>query len=336
MDIAELHPRSGPEPDLAAWHEVLVATTAHDLPGDPVPALSDTVADLRNPFASRPGIQWLGRVAGVPAAACTLKLLAAPNDRIGEVDVQVVPQLRRRGLGRAILAAAMDRLLEEGRTVVTAAVAGGTAGPAFAHAMGLREVLSEHRSILRLAGLTPANLDRIVSGTPTGYRLLRWQDRIPEGYAEAYGVAKAAMSDAPMGDSTMQHVRFDTARLRSVEGTMRRRGIDWRVVTAVHTESGGIAALTELGVPAGNPYRATQEDTAVVPAHRGHALGLVVKAEMLRWLAAERPDVAEIQTWNAQSNRHMLTINERLGFRRDREWMDYQADIAMVIGRLGS
>ena len=56
----------------------------------------------------------------------------------------------------------------------------------------------------------------------------------------------------------------------------------------------------------------------VVPAHRGHGLGLWVKAEMLRWLAADGGAVRRIRTTTEPSNDDMLRINERLGFRRIR------------------
>ena len=49
--------------------------------------------------------------------------------------------------------------------------------------------------------------------------------------------------------------------------------------------------------------------------HRGHRLGLLLKAEMMRWLAEAEPQIATIDTDNAESNRHMIAVNERLGYR---------------------
>ena len=54
--------------------------------------------------------------------------------------------------------------------------------------------------------------------------------------------------------------------------------------------------------------------TAVVRKHRGHRLGLLVKAAMLDWLAEAEPGIGRIVTGNAAVNRWMIAINEALGF----------------------
>ena len=35
---------------------------------------------------------------------------------------------------------------------------------------------------------------------------------------------------------------------------------------------------------------------------------------MMRWLAEVEPQVETIDTWNAESNPHMISVNERLGY----------------------
>ena len=62
-------------------------------------------------------------------------------------------------------------------------------------------------------------------------------------------------------------------------------------------------------------------------AHRGHRLGLLLKLEMLRWLAEEEPQLREIDTWNAESNDHMIGVNELLGYRIMGRVLDFQRSI---------
>ena len=63
------------------------------------------------------------------------------------------------------------------------------------------------------------------------------------------------------------------------------------------------------------PSVAAQEDTSVVRTHRGHRLGLLMKVDMERWIAEQRPEVVATETWNATDNHHMIAVNERLGCR---------------------
>lgn len=56
---------------------------------------------------------------------------------------------------------------------------------------------------------------------------------------------------------------------------------------------------------------------AVTEQHRGHRLGLLVKAAMLEWLAETEPAIELIETGNASANDHMIAVNDTLGFAVD-------------------
>jgi hypothetical protein len=53
-------------------------------------------------------------------------------------------------------------------------------------------------------------------------------------------------------------------------------------------------------------------------------------------LRDERLDVAEVITGNSTGNRHMLAINERLGFRPWQEVNGWPADVPDVVSRVGT
>ena len=65
----------------------------------------------------------------------------------------------------------------------------------------------------------------------------------------------------------------------------------------------------------------------MVRAHRGHRLGLLLKLDMLRWLAEAEPQVEQIDTWNAESNDHMIGVNEALGYRVMGRGLEFQKKI---------
>ena len=79
-----------------------------------------------------------------------------------------------------------------------------------------------------------------------------------------------------------------------------------------------------VAVDAETPTLAYQHDTRVVRAHRGHRLGLLLKADMMRWLAVAEPQVESIDTWNAETNQHMIEVNERLGYRARGRQLEFQ------------
>jgi len=58
-----------------------------------------------------------------------------------------------------------------------------------------------------------------------------------------------------------------------------------------------------------------QDDTLVMPEHRGHGVGWALKVAVLRILAAEHPERRLLHTWNAVENTFMQRINRKLGFR---------------------
>jgi hypothetical protein len=52
-----------------------------------------------------------------------------------------------------------------------------------------------------------------------------------------------------------------------------------------------------------------------VAAHRGHRLGVLLKTDMNLWLREVQPKLSTIDTWNAESNDHMIAVNDAIGYR---------------------
>ncbi len=147
------------------------------------------------------------------------------------------------------------------------------------------------------------------------YRTVGWDGPVPDEWVDAMAELYTEMSDAPpMGGLEYEQDRWDAARVRSHEEQQVRRGIASWTTVAQHVPSGRLVGYTTLlEVP---PVRdlVHQEDTLIAEAHRGHRLGMLLKATNLQRLAAARPDAQRIDTWNAEENDHMLAINIALGF----------------------
>jgi RimJ/RimL family protein N-acetyltransferase len=136
------------------------------------------------------------------------------------------------------------------------------------------------------------------------------------------------MNDAPHNPG-FEANRWDAQRVREGDARGEAFGFRWYSVVAAHDATGQVAALTQVFVDPEDPDWAHQGLTAVPRTHRGHRLGLLVKTAMLQWLAEAEPRVRRIDTGNADSNKHMIAINEALGFRvRGPGWVSYVKTIS--------
>lgn len=318
--------------DAAALHRLLADAAAVDVPDDPPPVAEEVAGRLRTRRDDRRTLRWVVRDGDRLAGHLVLNLPQVDNPQLALFYVTVHPDDRRRGVATALLREAVRTVAADGRRSLMGEAWDDTPGAEFCRAYGLRPVSTERVSLLRLAAVDWPDVGAAAAAAHPGYRLERWSGRCPDALIGSYGRAKAAMNDAPTGDMDMGGRTYSPEVIRQDEEQVRAQGQELRVVVAVHSDSGEVAALTEVAVRP-SP-QAMQEDTAVVPAHRGSGLGLWVKADLLLRLRAERPAVAEILTGNATGNAHMLAINERLGFRPYRVLTEWQAPVAELADRL--
>lgn len=323
MDVIALDDPT--DAQIREWHDVLAAVHAADPAVEPAP---DPELTARRLLGAEPGSRqrlWAGADGGPPVAVAALRLPGEPGaDRPAEIDIRVRPEDRRRGFGSRLLAVAAEGLRADGRTGVIAQVLAGTPAVPFLESHGFECVLTLRGLLLRLDEVPAARVADLLAAPPAGYRLVRWRGAVPDEHAAALARAKHAMADFAEYEGTP----WDAHRVREMAEIVAKRGDDLYTVAAVAGDV--IAGFTEIVVPAGAAGRAAQYDTAVVPEHRGRRIGIWVKAAMLRWLAEERPGVREIETDNSGDNAHMLAVNEELGFRVERESLEYLAAVTAL------
>jgi hypothetical protein len=196
----------------------------------------------------------------------------------------------------------------------------GTPGEPFANRQGLTR---KAQSINRRQHLEELDLDEVRSvharagEAAAAYELLRIEGFTPAHLLPAMSEMVASINDAPLDDLDIEDEVFPPERIRTYEEAQTARGYRLHRVVARHRATGELAGHTVVVVDSARPHLSYQHDTTVVKAHRGHRLGLLLKADMNLWLAESEPELRTVDTWNAESNDHMIAVNEALHYR----WM---------------
>jgi GNAT superfamily N-acetyltransferase len=153
------------------------------------------------------------------------------------------------------------------------------------------------------------------STAAAGYRTVTWQGRTPEEWVNALAHLRTRMSiDTPNAGIEQSEDVWTADRVRSFDDLQAESPRVVLTSIAVHEATGDVAGYTELDVPEEPDRPAEQLDTLVVREHRGHRLGMLLKLANLQELAARFPRAEVVETTNAEENRHMLDVNEALGF----------------------
>ncbi|MEV0237684.1 GNAT family N-acetyltransferase [Nonomuraea sp. NPDC050786] len=313
VDISPLDLDRATDAELRGQYDLAVAAFAVDRPDAPKPDYDTFVGRLR---AVPPGVSrqryWVARRRDRTVGLAITQLSESENDNSVVVDVRVLPELRRQGIGTALLRRALTESPAGGRELVVGrGVTAGGDGELWIRAMGFTVVQRVALQVLTVPEADPALWEVPV---PPGHRLERWTGAAPDTLVESYARARGAIHDAPTGDSSYRHPQWSVPRVRQAEHDARRRGVEHRVVVVVHEASNAVVGLTELEIFPGMPDTAVQQDTAVVPGHRGRGLGRTVKAAMMRWLLAERPEIGVVVTNVDASNDYMTYVNHQLGY----------------------
>ena len=299
-----------------ACYEIFLATRAADDPDAPPMSRRVFGGLLKTGWLGDPREAWLVRDDDGIGGWYVLELPSRDNKHLGFLDIAVHPDRQRRGLGTALLRHAAARAVADGRRLLTGYALADTAGEAFARAAGARAGQTEVRRAMDTGAMPAgrlAELRVVAERASAGYSLVSWTAPTPEEYLDQVAAINRALYDAPH-DPNIEEQVWDAERVRATERRMRRQDRRAHTVAARHDASGELGGLTAVEVDQECPKWGFLAVTAVIQAHRGHRLGLRLKVAMLERLTRLEPQVAHIVTSNAETNRHMISINEELGY----------------------
>jgi GNAT superfamily N-acetyltransferase len=278
-----------------------------------------------NPYRARE--IWSLRDSGEVVAGLMIEVPLADNTSMVSGVIGVRADVRRRGHGRAMGRLLDERAAEHGRTIVTTQVdvplppAGGsaprTAGQAFAAALGFSAANFEVHRVLDLP-LDGAVLDQLAAKAAErhqGYELRTWRDRCPDDLVDRFAeLLSMFLLEAPVGELELEAERWDAARIRQMEEQNQARGRHSWTTVAIAPD-GTLAGYSELHLGEQDPVNVFQSGTLVAPAHRGHRLGLGLKARNHLELQQVAREPMVVHTWNGEQNTAMNAVNGQLGYR---------------------
>lgn len=311
--------------DIRRWYDAYLASITH---GDS-PASPYRFAEISDLVAVESGHRWCGAWLATSADDVVgvgwLDLPTADNLHMATADVQVVPTMRRRGVGTALAAELEEFVRGRGRTVVIAEVdhrlevpADDAIGVAFARSLGYEVALGDiqRRKPLPVA---PELLEKLAAQAAPfhrDYAIETFHGQVPDRLVASFAALAAQLYvEAPAGDLELEAEDSSVEGWRDREAACARQGMTmWHAVAV--TASDEVVAYSTVAVSEHDRELCHQWGTLVRAEHRGHRLGLATKVANHRALQASGAPAAEVVTWNAGVNAHMISVNEQLGFHR--------------------
>lgn len=335
LHVERFDAQEADERGLNALHAFMNEMNAEYWPEDPPKPYPETVGRWQAlpPFVEREA--WAAWNDGeIVAMGIADVWRVADNQHLADVEIEVLPEWRNRGLGTELL----ERTVEVAERKNRRLLLGGTdtkipEGGAFLERLGARVGIT-----IRTNQLNVSDLDRdqmrawIEQGREraSDYALGLWDGPYPEDQIEAVVKLREVMNTAPRDDLEVEDMKRTPDELRQMEASLAARGVERWTLYAEHRPTGELAGYTEVLWSPHEPRVLQQGDTGVFPEHRGHGLGRWLKAAMMEKVLRERPSVEKVRTGNAASNGPMLKINDDMGFRHYKAWSIWQIETAKV------
>ncbi|WP_219950604.1 GNAT family N-acetyltransferase [Salinibacterium sp. M195] len=249
--------------------------------------------------------------------------------------VHVHPDYQRRGIGRALMAEIEELALSDRKRqahcYAPAALSDGpvlesptgfgsiprdSAETQFMLASGysFEQVERVSRLPLPLAGLHSL-VDQAIDHCSRDYAVHEWAGRCPDRWVEDYAMLYSRMNtDAPSAGLEPPEDVWSVERIRENESRLISGELPPVVAAVEHVATAKLVGFTGLNVPQEPDRAIPQGNTIVIREHRGHRLGMLLKVLNLAHLDRVAPGHPSVITYNAEENRHMLAVNEAVGF----------------------
>ena len=318
--------------EVAAAHQATDASKKYQRPWGKTWSLREMTVVLRSESTVERLEPIVALVDGRVAGLVLLWFPLLDNTQFTWAELDIDPELRHRGAGSALIERAIERTRAEGRRTVLVETnvpddaREGHPYARFAERHGFTYANTEIRRILDLP-LDPGRLAELAAGAAShheGYRIEFHRGSLPEELQASYCECWNQLAvDAPTGEVDFEEEALSPETYLEELGRLGAQGRTMLHTVAI-APSGEVVAYNDLVVSADDPDEVMQWGTLVRKDHRGHRLGMAVKARGLQGLAEVAPEAKRVQTCNAEQNAHMVGVNIEHGFRRVEALLAYQ------------
>jgi GNAT superfamily N-acetyltransferase len=251
---------------------------------------------------------WLAEENGEVLGFATSAVKWDEPGAVGRLWIGVRPDRRKRGVGAALYELAEDHAREAGVQRLTVEVDDDPDGRRFVEARGYEAISAEIISSLDPRRTDLGELDALAETTAAaGFELQTLQAL--EGRQDDLAAFYEAAGAWPPGGGEANRISADDLWHFIFE----RPDLSWDGSFIVLDGEGRLVSLASLVVDL-ERGRAENDWTATLPELRGRRLALLVKLASIRW--ARDAGISVIVTGNDDDNVPMLTLNQRLGYRR--------------------
>ena len=233
--------------------------------------------------------------------------------------INVNKNYRKNGLGSKLLETIVIKLLNFNEVSILQTYTFSSSGRSFCERFNGKIALLGAQSRLKISEVDWELMQNWVENGEKlaqnlGTKMILFEE-VPEEIAESYVKFYSNISDSvPRGDLEQEYRETKESR-RTREETFREMGIKYCTLATQETD-GTFSGMTEINYSKNNVLTVEQELTAVSLDHRGKGLGKWLKAAMLFYIKDNFPQAQFIDTGNADSNEAMLSINQRMGFKK--------------------
>ena len=340
--IEEFNPKEVPDDFWEGYFEFTETNFKYLHPGDPLPNREAIIqrqkADIPNLNYSR----WLvytpeNKIIGWAGFATVAETSPEyeQNKHISEGNIVVLYTHYRKGIGTALLKIFVQEAQARNKTVIEIGTENDS-GKAFLKKHGADLTIEGAENRLELEDVDWDLMQSWVDEGPkraegvTIESFYEVPEEILDEYCEMYTTCG---NMAPQGD--VEYRMNMNGKLRR-ENEQRWKEIGYINYTLISREKDGkISGLTEIFHDPRDGDRILQELTGVLPEFRGRGLGKWLKAEMILQIKENYSKAKKIITGNADVNAPMLSINERMGFKRHKGGQMYKFQVEELAKRLG-